>query len=192
MPRIQAATLAEHRAAQHRALLDAARAILAETGRPPTLSGVAARGGLARPSVYQYFRSAEDLLVAMVEDVFPRWSERVAKAMDAAAGPGERVLAYVRANFELVAEGEHALATALAEVAPSDTVAEKTRAMHGQLLEPLVEALRDLGVDDASSTAEMVNAVVHAGSRMIESGAGPENVWECARALLEPFARDAG
>lgn len=71
MPRIQAPTVAEHRAAQHRALVDAARQILAETGRPPTLARVAARAGLARPSLYQYFRSAEDLLNAVVEDVFP-------------------------------------------------------------------------------------------------------------------------
>ncbi len=114
MPRIQAPTVAEHRAAQHRALLDAARQILAETGRPPTLARVAARAGLARPSLYQYFRSAEDLLNAVVQDVFPRWSARVTAAMDAATTPADRVLAYVLTNFELITEGEHALATVLA------------------------------------------------------------------------------
>ncbi|MEV4461388.1 helix-turn-helix domain-containing protein [Microbispora sp. NPDC049633] len=191
MPRIQAATVAEHRAAQHRALLDAAREILAETGRPPTLTRVAERAGLARPSLYQYFRSAEDLLNALVEDVFPRWSARVAAAMDAAATPADRVLAYVLTNFELIAEGEHALATVLAEVAPGDTVAEQSRAMHQQLLEPLVEALRGLGVAAVPETAEMINAIVFAGSRLIESGTDLETAWESARALLEPFVRTA-
>ncbi|WP_406673984.1 helix-turn-helix domain-containing protein [Nonomuraea sp. N2-4H] len=84
MPRIQAPTVAEHRAAQRRALLDAAREILAETGRPPTLARVAERAGLARSSLYQYFRSSGDLLNAVVEDVFPagrrgwqrRWTPR--------------------------------------------------------------------------------------------------------------------
>ncbi|MEK8226875.1 helix-turn-helix domain-containing protein [Oerskovia sp. M15] len=71
MPRISAPTVAEHRAAQMRVLLDAARSLLAETGRPPTFSALAERAGLARPSLYQYFRSADDLLLAMVEDVFP-------------------------------------------------------------------------------------------------------------------------
>lgn len=192
MPRIRASTVAEHRAAQHRALLDAAREILAETGRPPTLTRVAERAGLARPSLYQYFRSSEDLLNALVEDVFPRWSAEVAAAMDAAATPADRVLAYVLANFELVSEGEHALATVLAEVAPGDTVAEQSRAMHRQLLEPLVEALRDLGVSAVPETAEMINAIVFAGSRLIESGTDTQIVWESARALLEPFVRTAG
>ncbi|MEV1198862.1 TetR/AcrR family transcriptional regulator [Microbispora rosea] len=192
MPRIRASTVAEHRAAQHRALLDAARQILEETGRPPTLTRVAERAGLARPSLYQYFRSSEDLLNALVEDVFPRWSAGVAAAMDAAATPGDRVLAYVLTNFELISEGEHALATVLAEVAPGDTVAEQSRAMHRQLLEPLVRALRDLGVSAVPETAEMINAIVFAGSRLIESGTDLQTAWESARALLEPFVRTAG
>ncbi|WP_327102673.1 TetR/AcrR family transcriptional regulator [Nonomuraea glycinis] len=189
MPRIQAPTVAEHRAAQHRALVDAARQILAETGRPPTLARVAARAGLARPSLYQYFRSADDLLNAVVEDVFPRWSARVAAAMDAAPTPADRVLAYVLTNFELITEGEHALATVLAEVAPGEKVAEQSRAMHQQLLEPLVETLRRLGVPTVPETAEMINAIVFTGSRLIESGTDLETVWESARALLEPFVR---
>jgi AcrR family transcriptional regulator len=187
VPRIQAPTVAEHRAAQHRALLDAARQILAETGEPPTLSRVAARAGLARPSLYQYFKSAEDLLNAVVQDVFPRWSARVTAAMDAAPTPADRVLAYVRTNFELITEGEHALATVLAEVAPGDTVAEQSRAMHRQLLEPLAETLRHLGVPTVPETAEMINAIVFAGSRLIESGTDLHTTWETARALLEPF-----
>ncbi len=192
MPRIQAPTVAEHRAAQHRALLDAAREILAETGRPPTLARVAERAGLARPSLYQYFRSPQDLLNAVVEDVFPRWSARVAAAMDAAPTPADRVLAYVLTNFELITEGEHALATVLAEVAPGETVAEQSRAMHQQLLEPLVEALRHLGVPTVPETAEMINAIVFAGSRLIESGTDLNTTWESARVLLEPFVRASG
>lgn len=189
MPRIRASTVAEHRAAQHRVLLDAAREILAETGQPPTLTRVAARAGLARPSLYQYFRSSEDLLNAVVQDVFPRWSARVSAAMDAAATPADRVLAYVLTNFELITEGEHALATVLAEVAPGDTVAEQSRAMHQQLLEPLVETLRRLGVPTVPETAEMINAIVFAGSRLIESGTDLHTTWASAQALLEPFVR---
>ena len=192
MPRIRESTVAEHRAAQHRALLDAAREILAETGKPPTLTLVAARAGLARPSLYQYFRSSEDLLNALVKDVFPRWSAGVAAALGAAATPADRVLAYVLTNFELIAEGEHALATVLAEVAPGETVAEQSRAMHRQLLEPLVQALGHLGVTAVAETAEMINAIVFAGSRLIESGTDLQTTWESARALLEPFVRTAG
>lgn len=187
MPRISAPTVALHRSAQQRALLDAARALLAETGRPPTFAALAERAGLARPSVYQYFRSAEDLLQAMVQDVFPRWSATVARAMDEAPDEPARVLAYMRANLQLVAEGEHALATALASVGPSGAVEEGTRVMHDELLQPLADTLRNLGVRDVPRSAELINAVVHAGSRMIESDAPLDQVWESVEELVAPF-----
>lgn len=192
MPRISAPTVAEHRSAQQRALLDAARAILAETGHPPTFAALAERAGLARPSVYQYFRSADDLLRAMMEDVFPRWSATVASAMDDAPDDPSRVLAYVRANLRLVAEGEHALATALAGAGPAGAVAESMRAMHDELLRPLADTLRSLGVADVASTAALVNAVVNAASRMIESGEPLDRVWASVVELVEPFVERLG
>lgn len=187
MPRISAPTVALHRSAQQRALLDAARSLLAETGRPPTFAALAERAGLARPSVYQYFRSAEDLLHAMVQDVFPRWSATVARAMDEAPDEPARVLAYMRANLQLVAEGEHALATALASVGPAGAVEEGSRAMHDELLQPLADTLETLGVHDVTRCAELINAVVHSGSRMIESGVPLGQVWTSVEELVAPF-----
>ncbi|GAB2953120.1 TetR/AcrR family transcriptional regulator [Micromonospora polyrhachis] len=188
MPRISAPTVAQHRAAQRRALLDAARAVLAENGdQPPALATVAARAGLARSSVYQYFRSRQDLLGALIEDVFPRWSSRVTEAMGALTDPGDRVLAYVDTNLVLVAEGEHAIARALAATAPGEELDHNSRVMHEQLLTPLVGALTDQGATDPASTAEMINAVVYAASRMIESGADEAAMRDRARELLAPY-----
>jgi len=187
VPRISAPTVAEHRAAQQRALLDAARALLAETGRPPTFAALAERAGLARPSIYQYFRSADDLLHAMVEDVFPRWAGTVAQAMADADDDAGRVLAYARTNLQLVAEGEHALATALAAVGPAPAVAEGMRAMHDELLRPLVDTLRALDVPHPDRTAELVNAVVNTAATMLETGAPLDEAWASTEALLGPF-----
>lgn len=187
MPRISAPTLALHRATQQRALLDAARAILAETGRPPTFAALAERAGLARPSVYQYFRSGEDLLQAMVEDVFPRWSATVAAAMDEAPDDAARVRAYMRTNLELVAEGEHALATALASVGPPGAVMEGSRVMHDELLQPLTRALDSLGARDVVASAQLINAVVNSGARMIEAGSALEDTWASVEALVGPY-----
>ncbi|HLU31431.1 MAG TPA: helix-turn-helix domain-containing protein, partial [Acidimicrobiia bacterium] len=62
MPRIKAETLAEHRELQRRAVLEAARDLLAETGKAPSLAEVGERAGLARSSMYHYARSRDDLL----------------------------------------------------------------------------------------------------------------------------------
>ncbi|EME15536.1 TetR/AcrR family transcriptional regulator [Rhodococcus triatomae] len=188
MPRITAPTVAEHRAAQQRALLDAARELLAE-GEPeiPGFAEVAARAGLARSSMYQYFRSRQHLLEALIEDAFPRWSARVDAAMAAAGAPDRRILAYVTANLDLVAEGEHAIASAIAAVAPSEKVNRASAEMHNQLKAPLVDALDELGVPDPDETADLVNAMVHAASRQIEAGADVAAVRSRATALIEPY-----
>lgn len=188
MPRITAPTVAEHRAAQKRALLDAAREVLAE-GNPEDLgfAEIAARAGLARSSMYQYFRSRQHLLEALIEDAFPRWSARVEEAMAAAGPPDRRVLAYVRANLDLVAEGEHAIATAIASIVPSDKLNEASATMHGRLRAPLVAALDELGASDPAETAELVSAVVHAASRRIEAGADVAATRSRATELIEPY-----
>jgi len=190
VPKIQAATVAEHRARQRRAILDAARAIIAE-GRPeaPSLAAVAARTGLARPSIYQYFRSSADLLEAVIVDMFPRWSAYVAQRMRRAASPGERVFAYVAANLHLVAQGEHAIVRGLAATAPAELLAERSRELHEQLRGPLLEALAEHGAPDPAGTAELIQAIVYRASRMIEDGTGEPMARELARELLEPYLR---
>lgn len=55
MPKISFPTVAEHRAVQHRAVLDAANRLIVENdGNVPTLAEVASEVGLARSSVYLY------------------------------------------------------------------------------------------------------------------------------------------
>jgi len=191
VPRINAPTVGEHRAAQQRALLDAAREVLAEGATDiPSFGEVAARAGLARPSMYQYFKSRQHLLDALIEDAFPRWSTRVAAAMADADTPEQRVLAYIDANLTLVAEGEHAIATALAQIAPGPELDAKSRAMHEDLYTPLSDALRELGVREVAAMSELVNAVLHAASRQVERGEDLESVRRNAADLVGPFVTE--
>ncbi|WP_036500142.1 TetR/AcrR family transcriptional regulator [Nocardia aobensis] len=188
MPRIQAATVAEHRQAQRRALLDAARAILSEqTGAAPTLAEVAARAGLARPSVYQYFGSRDELFEAVLADALPRWSARIAERMAAAGDPGGKVLAYAMANLELVDEGEHAVVQGLSTYVAADALAAQGRAIHDELRTPLLDALTELGAPDPATTAELINAVVHTASRLVENHTPVDTVATSVRELLSPY-----
>ena len=193
MPRIDAPTVAEHRAARERALLDAARALL--TDRPervPTLAEVGELAGLSRSSVYQYYASSEDLLSAVVRDSFPRWRERLDAAIGAADGPRGRVLAYLRVNLELVADGEHALARTLVSVAPSEELARRSQTFHDRLLVPLREALQELGAPDPETTTELINALVHTASRQVEQTGELERAYDATAALVDGYLRTLG
>lgn len=174
MPRIHAPTVAEHRRRQERALLDAARALLAETGEPPTLAAVGARAGLARSSVYQYYSSRDDLLVAVVADVFPDWAAKVRGQVEAAGTPGERVWAYVRANVGLFASAEQAVASALARAVDPQVLRGPMEAFHAELQAPLRAALGELGEPTPDAVAEVVDAMVLQVSRTLEQPGGPD------------------
>jgi AcrR family transcriptional regulator len=190
VPRIDAPTVAEHRAARERALLDAARTLLTDRpDRVPTLAEVGEVAGLSRSSVYQYFTSREDLLSGLVRDSFPRWQERLDAAVAAATGPRERILAFVRANLELVADGEHALARTLASVAPSEDLARRSQTFHDQLLVPVREALEELGAPDPETTTELLNALVLTASRLVERSGDLDRAADATVALVDGFLR---
>lgn len=192
MPRINEPTVVEHRAARERALLDAAHALLLETGEAPSLSRVAERAGVGRTSMYHYFTSKQELLQAMVRDVFPRWTERIAGAMAAAPTPADRILAYAVANLELVDEGAHAVAGALAALSPGEELDESATRMHGEVLAPLMAALEELGVEAPADVAALVNAVVHGATQLLESGRGLDAALVPLRLVLGPLVRELG
>ncbi len=190
MPKIHAATLAEHRAAQRAALLDAARTLLSlHPDHLPSLAEVAQHAGLARSSTYSYFRSRDDLFDALVVDTFPRWATYVEQHMDTAATPGDKVFAYIEANLRLVARGDHALARALATVGSSEALATSSRLMHDRLEEPLRAALTDHGASDPDRIAELIQSTVFALSRMIENGLPLAVATDLAAELLDPYLR---
>ena len=61
MPRIKTDTLAQHRDWRRSQLIEAAAAIAMESGGAAiSVSAVAARAGLSRTSVYEYFGSSAD------------------------------------------------------------------------------------------------------------------------------------
>ncbi|PRI12131.1 TetR/AcrR family transcriptional regulator [Leucobacter massiliensis] len=188
MPKINAATVAEHRAQQERHLLRVAHAFLEETGRAPSMAELAERAGLARSSVYHYFGSSEALLAALVRDVFPRWAERITGAMAAAPDAGARVLAYAVENLRLVHEGAHAVASALSALTPEDAIDAESSRMHLAIREPLIDALTELGVAEPESVGELVNAVVHAATRLLESGSSFESACASMSEVLGPMA----
>ncbi|MGW4809788.1 TetR/AcrR family transcriptional regulator [Kitasatospora sp. NPDC004272] len=185
MPKISAATVADHRAQQHRALIAAARELLESEGDAAavTFTAVARRTGLARNSVYKYFPDRSALLAAVVHGSTPVWTERITSAMAAADGPEQQVAAYVRAQCELVRDGEHRIARALAGDRDAAALREAAGEAHRKLLSPLVSALSDLGDRTPLRTAQLLQGLVNAAVTALESGAPFRPTTERAAAL---------
>ena len=117
----------------------------------------------------------------VVEDMFPRWNDKIVEAM---AGADDPVWAYVEANLQLVADGEHAIVGALATLTPQTFRDSRIMEMHDSLVLPLVEALRLRGVSDPKLTAKLINSLVHTGTELIESGCSMDEVRSAVREVL--------
>lgn len=160
---------------QRAALLDAARSLLSEGGTEAlTFPALAERTGLARSSVYEYFRSRAAVVEELCAVDFPVWAAEVEAAMAAAEGPEAKIEAYVRRQLALVGDRRHRAVVAISASELDAGAREKIRAAHGGLVAMIVEALRDLGHREPRLAAMLLQGVVDAAVRRIELGAAED------------------
>ena len=187
MPQIDAPTVAEHRAQQREALLDAAEAILLEAGHGAlTFGALGQRTGLARNSIYRYFTSRDDLIAALCERDMPRWLEDLEAAMAAADGQDARIAAFVSTQLRLVAHGSHRMAELLGDAPLGPAVRARINALAyrpAALLEP------ELGPHDPKLVAQLVQGVVNAGVRLLHGAGTLEQVEPLTVTLAQTLVR---
>lgn len=171
---------------QRAALLDAARSLLSEGGTEAlTFPALAERTGLARSSVYEYFRSRAAVVEELCEVDFPVWAAEVEAAMAAAAGPEAKVEAYVRRQLALVGDRRHRAVVAISASELDAGAREKIRAAHGGLVAMIVEAVGEMGHAEPRLAAMLVQGVVDAAVRRIELGVEePSVVTEAAVGMV--------
>lgn len=171
MPRIEAPTVAEHSAMRRAQVIQAAAEVLAERGRDRfTPAAVAQRAGLARSSIYQYYPSTEALFGAAMTELLTRSRDRMLGATRGLDTPAQRVEAYVAAAFDDAADG-HGTVADLSGVQMPEHCREGIRALHRQLLDPLLDALETAGTADPQLWVALVQGSVSAGVSAVAHGA---------------------
>ncbi|MER7826526.1 MULTISPECIES: TetR/AcrR family transcriptional regulator [unclassified Streptomyces] len=171
---------------QRGALLDAARSLLSEGGTEAlTFPALAERTGLARSSVYEYFRSRAAVVEELCAVDFPVWAAEIEAAMERAEAPEAKIEAYVRSQLGLVGDRRHRAVVAISAGELDAGAREKIRAAHGGLIAMIVEALSALGHAEPRLAAMLLQGVVDAAVRRIELGAAedPTVVTEAAVAM---------
>ncbi|MBT2446926.1 TetR/AcrR family transcriptional regulator [Streptomyces sp. ISL-43] len=167
--------MAEHRSMQRGALLDAARSLLSEGGTEAlTFPALAERTGLARSSVYEYFRSRAAVVEELCAVDFPVWAAEIEAAMSEAQTPEAKIEAYVRSQLGLVGDRRHRAVVAISASELDAGAREKIRAAHGGLIAMIVEALAALGQAEPRLAAMLLQGVVDAAVRRIEAASGEE------------------
>jgi AcrR family transcriptional regulator len=141
-------------------------------------AAVGARAGIARSSVYTYFDSAESMIAAVVEDALPRAEGELRAAAEAAADPAGRIDAYLRTAIDLAARGAHRTAAVLARADLPEPCRARLAELHASQREPLRDAIRELGVEDADLVTGLLDGVLAAAMVAVQAGGRKAEIQE--------------
>ncbi len=169
MPRIAAASIDEHVRRQTLRITQAARTVFARQGyRQTDMADIASEVGLARNSLYRYFRNKDYILLACIEaDMAPHLAALEllpAQIPEATA----RVAAWVEAQFDLATGPAHVTMEFMAEVRDGGAdLQRRIGELHAAPNRVLQAALREMPARrrDARLYAAMIGNMVLAATR---------------------------
>lgn len=171
MPKIETATLAQHRDWRRSQLIEAAAAIALESGGAAvTVAAVAARAGLSRTSVYEYFASSADLAADLVIDELKIFGSELAEISAQGRGSIESIDLWIEGSLRYIADGRHLLAKALNAIELPRNRSAAIGAAHGALLAPLRSKLEDLGITDVNFALSLIQSTTDGATKRIERG----------------------
>lgn len=193
MPKIEEASLDEHRSRTRSRILAAAERILRTSGRGGlTMAAVSRQAGMARNSLYRYAADTDQLCDMVLEVHLPVWAQALTKALARAGTAEEVILAWTRTN--LVQAGRHGHSWLMNlytdgndtqfrrsflygqpfdrgqdQTKPSDLTTDAMVDFHRQVNQPLIDAWQSLRPDDARTGVEVTRGIVQSGMRLIDA-----------------------
>jgi len=171
MPKIHAPTLALHRELRRQQLMDAAMELaLASGAESISVAAVAAKAGLARSSIYEYFASSADLVADLVLEELDYYTHRLAAATTGQSDPFKRIELWITESLRYVADGRHMLVKSLNTISTPADRKEEIIMGHRRMMAPLQESLIEAGIADVRVAAALLASVTDAASIRIDAG----------------------
>lgn len=166
MPKISAATIAEHRAQTRERILDAVSALTRQRGVDSvSLTEVAEAAGVTRTALYNYFPDKPALLLAFAEEVTGLFMRRYEEQVTADDTAAERLDRFLRLQLEGIVEHPHPASGELSATLGPDAyqaLAEHVAPMHRLLGEILTTGGEsgEFAVTDTVAVSRLIMALV--------------------------------
>ena len=184
VPKISTNSVVEHRELRRQQLMDSAISLAMSDGAQAiTVSAVAAKAGLARSSVYEYFHSSSDLIAELILDELDYYSNRLAKAIEGVSDPFEQIEKWIAEGLQYVADGRHMLVKSLNTIDTPITRKEEISLGHRRLMTPLRDALIATKVKDPKMAGGFLQSITDAASIRIDAGSDPQEEIKSATAF---------
>lgn len=175
MPRIRAASIAEHKSRTRRDILDATAALFTAQGYVETsLGDVASYVGIGRTTLYEYFADKEDLLASLVEDRIPQVMDDLVRGLPDGATHREQLAELVIRGLEYISTDENLGTLLVREIPRLGEVAQaRIRQAHHRLGDAIT-SLCTRGIDggefrpyDPEEAGRLVLAVMWSASQTL-------------------------
>jgi AcrR family transcriptional regulator len=149
MPRIRAATIAEHKRQTRAEILDAAAALFRAQGYSDTALGdIAGFVGIGRTTLYEYFVDKEDVLIHLVERSLPSVVDDMVDSLPDDLTYRERLGELIVRGLEFVSSDADLGSTLMRELPKLSPEAQKrVRAAHSRLEDEVTRLCR-LGISE--------------------------------------------
>ena len=184
MPKISASSVVEHRELRRQQLMEAAITLAIQGGAHTIrVSAVAAKAGLARSSVYEYFNSSADLIAELIIQELDYYSERLAKAISEVSDPFEKIEKWIAEGLRYVADGRHMLVKSLNTIDTPDNRKEEISVGHRRLMAPLRSAIVETKVKDPKMAGVFLQSITDAASMRIDAGSDAQEEINSATAF---------
>jgi AcrR family transcriptional regulator len=186
MPKIAAATLAEHQVHQRQAIIDAAVSLLAYGGAVTlNVGSVSKRAGLARTSLYQYF----DTVAALVATIVTVSCEaRQVALRDIDGDPAHAVERYVTRSLDFDLSDLGRAERALTRGDLPEPCREQLRRMRDDARLPLVQLLVAARYPNAALEFEVLDGSLEVGADLIERGTPRKRVEQTLATFIAHYA----
>ncbi|WP_017539991.1 TetR/AcrR family transcriptional regulator [Nocardiopsis halophila] len=190
MPKISAPTIAAHRAQTRGRILDAVAELTRTEGIDDiSMTEVAARAGITRTALYNYFPDKAALLLAFAEEATAGFLERYRSELHSVPAPTDRLSVFVRFQLEAIAEHPHPPAAELGASLGPD--AYQRLADHVEPMQQLLEEVLRHGTAEGAFAEQPVTATARLVLAMIGAQRVPilrgETSVEEAHALVTSF-----
>ncbi|CAN2201452.1 AcrR Transcriptional regulator [Candidatus Nanopelagicaceae bacterium] len=171
-PKIDAATIQEHRALRQQQIIDAAMSLALEDGaHAVTISAVASRAKLSRSLIYEYFSSSSDLIADLVVEEMNLYTAKLRSATRNLDDPYEVLAAWISESLKYVADGRHLLVKSLNSIATPEFRRDDIIQGHRKLMSTIMPTLIRLKAHEPDLALRYLQSTIDAASVRIDSGA---------------------
>jgi AcrR family transcriptional regulator len=177
VPKIDASSIIAQRAMRQRQLMDAALSIAFEGGAEHvTVSAVAARAGISRSAVYEYFSSSADLISDLILEELEFYRVRLLTAVKDESDPVKYVELWISEALTYIVDGRHMVAKSLNSISIPEFRRAEIASAHRELMETIAPQLSQLGISDLRGALVYLQNTLDTAAVRIDSGndAAPE------------------